>query len=101
MVSRGYAAPVGSYIAVSKSTPFFRKNGWFKNVCPACDGLMACSTWYGGWELCERCGGNGRVSRTWLFVVLGVVEVLMVVAKFDKNKCVPFEKNVGYVDCNE
>ena len=81
--SRGYAAPVRS---VSKSISFARKHGWFKKVCPDCDGTGGCSTWYGGWEPCERCGGSGKVSRTWLFVVVGVVVVFAIVAEFDKKK---------------
>lgn len=83
--SRGYAAPAGGYIAVSKSISYARKQGWFKKVCPDCVGTGGCSTWYGGWEPCERCGGSGKVTRTWLFVVLGVVAVLVVAVKISER----------------
>ena len=81
--SRGYAGPARG--AVSQIS-YAMKNGWFKKVCPECEGARGCSTWYGGWESCKRCGGSGKVPRTWLFVAAVIVVGLAVVAEFDKKK---------------
>ena len=51
------AVSARSLYPVSRSISCASKKGWFKKVCPDCDGTGGCSTWYGGWEPCERCGG--------------------------------------------
>lgn len=78
---RTSAASARSLYPVSRSISYASKKGWFKQVCPECEGTKGRSTWLGGWEPCEHCGGSGRVWRWWLIGAVGVLAVVFVVAE--------------------
>lgn len=79
------AASARSLYPVSRSISYASKKGWLKRECPVCKGAKGRSTWLGGWEPCEHCGGSGRVFRWWLVGAVCVLGVFFCFARDDKE----------------